>query len=190
MPEPRPQSWLHQPDIATLEPDSYTAQRLVQFPPNCQEDRALTMAATLDPRAPAHHIETLLHRAYSGTVHARSIARRRRRLIQDTGRMAEDASPRLVQAPSAHQLLDPHQHLHLDRPPRLAPTTPDGARWAQRLRPLPAQLPAARRARDRGGAGTAAWADEWDSGSEIDRFSTSAPGPSRIGAEGASRVAR
>jgi hypothetical protein len=67
MPEQRPHSWHHQPDIANLSPDSYTAQKLVHAS-ILFVGRMLTSPATCDAGASLPHVEALLHRPHTRTL--------------------------------------------------------------------------------------------------------------------------
>lgn len=68
MPDPQPQPWHLQPDIANLSPDSFTAQKLVPNTIPVPPHHVLTIAATCDAGASLPHIEALLHRPYPRTL--------------------------------------------------------------------------------------------------------------------------
>jgi hypothetical protein len=149
MPAPdRHTSWHLQPDIATLPTDSFTAQKLVcthmytraHTCPRCTLHAAclalhnppmltLILPAPRHPRPSPPHLTTLLHRPHPH-------------------RLAHQTPQRLVSQPPALQLLEPHCLL-LRRPTRCTPPPPQWPGRAQRLGPLPPQLPPANSTRPR-----------------------------------------
>jgi len=66
MSRPQRRSWHHEPDIANLSPDSFTAQKLVRHM-SLSETMFTDLTATCDARASLPHVEALLHRTHSCT---------------------------------------------------------------------------------------------------------------------------